>query len=237
MIKDDNYIVIQGFMLNKLKLKGNELLIYACIYGFTQVEGQWFSGSIDYLTEWTGASRQTVISTLQNLCDKKLIEKKEEIKNGSIKKCFYKINSEALNTSQEILPDESKNFTRTSQEILPVTSQIFLPNNIDINNIDNNIEIIREKEEQEEDNKTGSDFEIRMLIGTRKIKVWDIKKLNKPIERIRAVFKFAQENNKHEGWIIGALKNDWDLKLYNSNSYKKQEQALYKPASAREVLE
>ena len=99
------------------------------------------------------------------------------------------------------------------------------------------IEKYLERGKQEEDNQTGSDFEIRMLIGTRKIKVWDIKKLNKPIERIRAVFKFAQENNKHEGWIIGALQNDWDLKLYNSNSYKKQEQALYKPASAREVLE
>ena len=95
MIKDENYIMIQGFMLNRLRLKGNELLIYACIYGFTQAEGQWFSGSIEYLTEWTGASRQTVISTLQNLCDKNLIEKKEEIKNGTIKKCFYKINSEA----------------------------------------------------------------------------------------------------------------------------------------------
>ena len=36
MVKNENYLVIQGWMIAELKLKGNELLIYAIIYGFSQ---------------------------------------------------------------------------------------------------------------------------------------------------------------------------------------------------------
>nr|DAI57620.1 MAG TPA: hypothetical protein [Caudoviricetes sp.] len=31
-IKDENFTTIQGWMLNRLNLKGNELIIYAIIY-------------------------------------------------------------------------------------------------------------------------------------------------------------------------------------------------------------
>ena len=35
-MKDENYIVLQGWMINKLNLKGNELTVYALIYGYSQ---------------------------------------------------------------------------------------------------------------------------------------------------------------------------------------------------------
>ena len=35
-VKDGNYIVIQSFMVKVLKLKGNELLIYALIQKFSK---------------------------------------------------------------------------------------------------------------------------------------------------------------------------------------------------------
>ena len=35
-MKSDNYIVIQGWMVNELNLKGNDLLVFALIYGFTR---------------------------------------------------------------------------------------------------------------------------------------------------------------------------------------------------------
>ena len=38
-IQDNNYFQISGWMLNRLKLKGTDLQIYAIIYGFSQ-EGQ-----------------------------------------------------------------------------------------------------------------------------------------------------------------------------------------------------
>lgn len=48
VIRDSNYVVIQGWMLTRLGLKGNELMIYAVIYGFTQ-NGE---------TEFIGSSRR-----------------------------------------------------------------------------------------------------------------------------------------------------------------------------------
>lgn len=33
-IKNENFILIQGWMINNLKLAGNDLLVYAIIYFF-----------------------------------------------------------------------------------------------------------------------------------------------------------------------------------------------------------
>ena len=37
---NDNYIVIQSWMVSELGLKGNQLIIYALVYGFSQAEEQ-----------------------------------------------------------------------------------------------------------------------------------------------------------------------------------------------------
>ncbi len=74
-ISRDNYFTIQGFMRTELKLKGNELLVYAIIYGFSQKKEQVFHGSIPYLAEFTGASQKTVSRALQSLVDSGLIIK------------------------------------------------------------------------------------------------------------------------------------------------------------------
>ena len=68
-INRDNYITISGWMVTELNLKGNELIVYAMIYGFSQAENQIFDGSINYLCEWLQASRPTVINTLKSLVD------------------------------------------------------------------------------------------------------------------------------------------------------------------------
>ena len=49
MIKNENYITIQGWMINELGLKGNSLIIYANIYGFSQNNDCEFIGSANYL--------------------------------------------------------------------------------------------------------------------------------------------------------------------------------------------
>ncbi len=87
-MQDVQYITIQGWMRTKLDLKGNDLLIYAIIYGFSQVEGQKFTGSLQYLADWCGATKQGVQKNIKNLIEKNLIEKREYIKNG-IKFCEY----------------------------------------------------------------------------------------------------------------------------------------------------
>lgn len=83
-IKDDNYIQISGWMINRLNLKGNELLIYAIIYGFCQDGNSSFQGGLSYFEQWLQVSKQTVIRTLQSLTDKGLIRKIPHSKNDSI---------------------------------------------------------------------------------------------------------------------------------------------------------
>lgn len=117
-IKNENYILIQGFMVNELKLKGNELLIYAIIYGFSQEDVQVFGGSLQYLSDWTNISKQSVINCLKSLVDKGYIEKRDKIINNVKFVEYY-----------------SKNLNRVVKK-LEWGSQKTLPNNIDIYNID-----------------------------------------------------------------------------------------------------
>ena len=88
MVKRDNYVVIQGWMLSELNLKGNELILYAVIYGFSQAENQTFSGSLQYLADWTNSTKQGVMKSLKSLESKGFIVKKDTYIN-KVKFCEY----------------------------------------------------------------------------------------------------------------------------------------------------
>lgn len=90
MLDNDNYMVIQGWMRNELGLKGNELMVFALIYGFSQDGNSEFYGSWSYIAEWTGASKRTVSTTLNSLCEKGLLEKRTINTNG-MRCCSYKV--------------------------------------------------------------------------------------------------------------------------------------------------
>lgn len=94
-IQDRQYYVIHGWMLNHLKLSGNELVIYAIIYGFSQDGSSEFSGSIDYLAQWTGISRSTVIRALKKLVENGYIIKTETYFND-VKMVKYRYSKDAL---------------------------------------------------------------------------------------------------------------------------------------------
>lgn len=87
-MKSNNYITIQGWMRTELDLKGNDLLVYAIIYGFSQDKESKFTGSLKYLADWCGATKQGIQKNLSNLLERGLIEKEEELKNG-LKICSY----------------------------------------------------------------------------------------------------------------------------------------------------
>lgn len=87
-VKPENFITIQGWMLTELKLKGNALIVYAIIYGFSQVDGQTFNGSLQYLADWTNSTKRGIMKNLQDLVQAGLIGKKEKIING-VKFCEY----------------------------------------------------------------------------------------------------------------------------------------------------
>ncbi len=88
-IKDGTYITIQSFMIKDLKLKGNELLVYAIVYGFSQDGEQSYTGSLQYIADWLNGTRQGALKALKSLVDKGLLIKSENVING-VKFCEYK---------------------------------------------------------------------------------------------------------------------------------------------------
>lgn len=99
-ITSENYLVIQGWMITELNLKGNELLVYAVIYGFSQAEGQLFYGNRQYLADWTNTSKQTIQTCLNSLVKKKLLAKYDKDVNG-VRFCEYEAKRD-LNETNEI---------------------------------------------------------------------------------------------------------------------------------------
>ena len=130
-VKNDNYYVTYGWMVNELGLRGNELQIFALIYGFSQSNKQ-FNGSISYLAEWIGGRRATAQAVLDRLVKKGLITKET---NSSGTPNVYKINVNLYGnrtpTCTETVHPLYGNRTPTCTETVH--------NNYINNNIDNNI--------------------------------------------------------------------------------------------------
>ena len=91
MVKREQYVVIQGWMLTELKLKSTELLVYAIIYGFSQADNTWFTGSLQYLADWTNTSKRNVMYILDKLVAKGFIQKREIVRNN-VKFCELRTN-------------------------------------------------------------------------------------------------------------------------------------------------
>lgn len=129
-VTNENYIVIQGWMVNELKLKGNGLIIYALIYGFSQSESQKYTGSLQYLADWTNSSKQGIQKSLKLLIKKNLIAKEERFINGVKFVVYYATklhgvyNKVAWGMQQSCMGGMQQSCT----------------NNIDIYNIEDNIE-------------------------------------------------------------------------------------------------
>ena len=87
-LRSDNYINIQGWMVSELGLKGNNLLIYAIIYGMSQDGKGRYTGGLNYLASWTNSSKRGVMKNLTYLCENGYIAKEEKSINN-IKFCEY----------------------------------------------------------------------------------------------------------------------------------------------------
>lgn len=114
-------------MVKELKLKGNELIVYAIIYGFAQAENQCFNGSLSYLAEWTSATKQGIMKNLKSLIEKRLIDKTEKYVNG-VKFVEYRttqFNGDINKVSSEVVNSVEQGGKQS------------LPNKIEDNKIDN----------------------------------------------------------------------------------------------------
>ncbi len=129
-VKEENYISISGWMVTSLGLKGNELLVYAIIYGFSQDYETRFTGSLQYLADWTNSTKQSCIKCLKSLIEKGYITKHENIVNG-VKFCEY----QAVKPKSMVV----NKVEHGSKQSLIGGSKQSLHNTLDINTLDNNI--------------------------------------------------------------------------------------------------
>ena len=115
-VKERHFISLQGWMLTKLGLSGDDLLVYGIIYGFSQKEGHAYTGGVEYLQEWLGkSSRNTITDVLNHLEERKFIIKKK-VKN----KNTYYINDEILDDVESAKnQDSSENESANIQESNP----------------------------------------------------------------------------------------------------------------------
>lgn len=81
-MRKDGYVVVQPWMIQDYNLKGNELLVYALIWGFSQDEQSCFYGSVSYIMDYFNLSKNTVLSVLGGLEEKGLLRKWSELVNG-----------------------------------------------------------------------------------------------------------------------------------------------------------
>ena len=159
-MENTDFLNIQGWMINELNLKGNELIIYALIYGFTKDGVSEFRGSRQYMADWTNSSVKSVQNVVNSLVNKGMIEKNNHInKYGSLETSGYKaINVPKLSSEKSSSPLEKKVHEGSEKSSSPLVKKVHegseksshnnidnnISNNID-NNISNNIVDIKEK--------------------------------------------------------------------------------------------
>ena len=123
-LRENDYIAIFSPFVTKLGLSGNKLIIFSLIHGFCRDGEHEFKGSINYISEWTNTSRNTVISILKELVDLGLLEKRDYVVNG-VKFCAYKVGSQVFAPpvqncdwgSEIIAPNIIDNNTKEKNEI------------------------------------------------------------------------------------------------------------------------
>ena len=127
-LKPTNYYQVSAWMITDLKLKSNELNAFAIIYGFSQDGQNAYTGSLNYLSEWLGTSKQTTINVLDKLVEKNYILK-EQYEVNRVKFNKFKANVDYINqiifkninftTGQNFIQGVVKNFDEGSQKIRP----------------------------------------------------------------------------------------------------------------------
>ena len=121
-------MVIQGWMINELKLKSNELLVYALIYGFSQDGHSEFKGTKNYLAKAIGGCTNTVRTVIKTLMSRSLVTERTVEVGGiyfkrykAIKNCMGGAEIAPNNTNYNIKDNidcDSENLIEVKENIL-----------------------------------------------------------------------------------------------------------------------
>ena len=129
-----NFIIIEDFMQEELKLRGTALLVYAVIYSFCKLTGRFYA-SVAYLASRCRASERCVQYALRKLCSLGYLEAagKHEMFDTNVYVCtagaarnakceMQNAKSECCDTQSEIKDDNSPELCEENKRAAPVGS-------------------------------------------------------------------------------------------------------------------
>lgn len=237
-INDGNYISIQGWMVTRLNLKGNELLVYAIIYGFSQDGESRYTGSRRYLADWCGCSVKTVGNALASLVAKGLISKHDKTVNG-VHLCDY-----SITTVGKKFPWGRGKITQGVGKKFPWGREKITPHNIE-DNID--VDTIEDKKERKRNSFDAiiddytSNATTKELLGewlqNRRAKraAMTDNAIKRNIDKLDA---YAEQSNMSvDDYLAEVIRRGWNAfyPIKNYQVYKQQAQAVTLPAERRET--
>lgn len=200
-VDSKNFIAIQGWMRTELNLSGNELIAYALIYGFSQDGESAFGGSLQFVADWLGVTKDNARLLLKRLTERGIINKTEIYRNG-VKFCDYSV----VKTTERTLSGQCLNNEGSTETVTGVPlkqwwgSTETVPHNNIHNNTDKNIE-----KENTYISSFHSDISVREKQANRRF-------IKPTVEEVRA---YISEKNypidaeqfwnfyEAKGWMIG----------------------------------
>ena len=193
------YIVIQDWMISDLQLKGNELLTYALIYGFSQDGESEFKGSLKYISEFLGVSKRTAQRSIENLVDRGIVEKRVEEISG-VKFNRYMAHEKADTPIDKMTTGYRQNDHGGIDKMTTNNTNIYNTNNNTSNNTKDKGAPARYFEDEELNNKFLEFLSMR-------------KKIRKPVRTDRALKALLKKLHELSGGDVGLMKQIIDQSL------------------------
>ena len=193
------YIVIQDWMISDLQLKGNELLTYALIYGFSQDGESEFKGSLKYISEFLGISKSTAQRSIEKLVDRGIVEKRVEEISG-VKFNRYMAHEKADTPIVKTSTGCSQNDHGGIVKMTTNNTNIYNTNNNTSNNTKDKDTPARYFEDEELNNKFLEFLSMR-------------KKIRKPARTDRALKALLKKLHELSGGDVGLMKQIIDQSL------------------------
>ena len=141
IIRSDNHVCLNGWMINELDLSGSELIVYAVIWGFTQDGNQWCTASQAYIARWANISTRGLRKVLDKLEEKGLLIKETNTCKKGLE-CKYKAirpDEEEQESDGNKVPIRSEQSSYPDGNKVPIRWEQSSDNNIE-DNIEDNID-------------------------------------------------------------------------------------------------
>ena len=199
-MKNTNYYVIHGWMINVLDLKGIDLIVYSIIFGFSQDGESEFNGSLRYLCDAANSTKPTILKSLKNLIEIGVVVKRDRIIRNNNQPTYIALIPN-LTGGKETLPP--------IQGTLPLGGKETLPNNTNTNNTI--------------DNGANPPQEIIFTYKNTHFKNWTKEMFKHSIEDARDARKLDEKKPNFEGSMLNVFFAHWAESDGKTMKFQKQD--------------